>query len=184
MKEDGAGDTSGAAARVSWIELGRVGAPFGVKGWVHIDSHTDPPEGLLNYSRWVLRLAGGERVSRGVAEARTHGEKLVARFENIEDRDAAAALRGATIEIDRADLPPPKAREYYRADLIGLKVRSVAGIELGKVRHFVDSPAGALMVVQDSDGREHWVPAVPEYLQKVDLAAGAIVVNWPPESDR
>ncbi len=167
---------------MSWIQLGRIGAPFGVKGWVHIDSHTEPPEGLLNYSRWVVRLASGERVSRGIAEARSQNGKLVARFEDIDDRDAAAALRGATIEIERSQLPPPPEREYYRADLLGLRVRNGEGVELGTVGHFVDAPAGALMVVRGDDGREHWVPAVPEYLRKVDLAAGSILVNWPLES--
>ena len=166
---------------MSWIELGRVGAPFGVKGWVHVDSHTDPPEGLLNYSSWVLRLANGERVARGVAEARWQHGKLVARFEQVEDRDAAAALRGATIEIERSQLPPTREREYYQADLIGLPVRNLAGVELGRVRHFVATLAGPLMVVHGTDGRELWVPAVPEYLRKVDLAEGRIEVDWPAE---
>ena len=168
-------------AQASWIELGRIGAPFGVKGWVHIDSHTDPPEGLLNYSGWVLRLASGERMGRGVAEAKWQHGKLVARFEDVVDRDAAAALRGATIEIERSRLPPPREREYYRADLLGLRVLNAEGVELGQVRHFVDGPAGALMVVQGADGQEHWVPAVPQHLRKVDLAAGRIDVEWPVE---
>ncbi len=169
---------------MSWIELGRIGAPYGVKGWVHIDSHTDPPEGLLSHSSWVLRLQGGERVARGIAEARLQSGRLVARFEDVDDRDAAAALTGATIEIERANLPPPGEREYYRADLLGLPVRNAAGVELGKVRHFIDAPTGALMVVQDAQGHEHWVPAVPQYLRKVDLAAGSILVDWPTEPDR
>jgi 16S rRNA processing protein RimM len=148
---------------------------------VHIDSHTDPPEGLLNYSSWVLHLATGERVARAVAEAQVQRGKLVARFDGVEDRDAAAALRGATIEIERAHLPPPREREFYRADLIGLRVGNLEGVELGRVRHFVDAPAGPLMVVQAADGREHWVPAVPKYLRKVDLAEGRIEVSWPVE---
>lgn len=166
---------------MSWIELGRVGAPFGVKGWVHIESHTDPPEGLLNYSSWVLHLSNGERVARPVAEAQLQSGKLIARFDGVGDRDAAAALRGATIEIERAHLPAPRAREYYRADLIGLRVANLEGVELGRVKHFVDAPAGPLMVVQAPAGREHWLPAVPEYLRKVDLAAGRVEVNWPVE---
>ena len=148
---------------------------------MHIESHTDPPEALLQYSSWVLRLSNGERIARPVAEAEWKGDKLVARFEDVADRDAAAALRGATIEIERAKLPPPREREYYRADLVGLQVRNVEGKELGQVRHFVDAPAGPLMVVQGPDGREHWVPAVPEYLRKVDLAEGRIEVDWPVE---
>lgn len=129
----------------------------------------------------MLHLPNGERVSRGMAETQWQGGKLVARFAGAADRDAAAALRGATIEIERSHLPEPREREYYRADLVGLRVRNLDGVELGRVGHFVDAPAGPLMVVRAADGQEHWVPATPEYLRKVDLAAGWIEVSWPVE---
>jgi len=98
--------------------LGRIGAPWGVKGWVHIDSYTDPLEGILDYEQWVLRLGSGQRVTHVVAEGQPHADRLVARLEGIEDRDRAAALTGAVIEVDRAELPPTGEREYYQADLI------------------------------------------------------------------
>lgn len=161
--------------------MGRIGAPFGVKGWVHVDSHTDPPDGLLNYPEWVLRSAKGECTARKVAEYRVNGDKLVVRLDGTDDRDGAAALRGAVIEIDREALPPPGERQYYQADLLGLPVRNTDGVELGTVRHFVDGPAGPLMVVQGAQGREHWVPAVPRHLRRIDLAAGTILVDWPAE---
>ena len=164
---------------MGWIELGRVGAPWGVKGWVHVDSYTDPPDGILEYRQWALRLGSGERITRRVLEGRPHSDRLVARLEGIEDRDQAAALRGAVIEVDRAELPPTGAREYYQADLIGLPVRNLAGIELGKVGYFVDSPTGPMMVVQGA--REYWIPAVPKHLSKVDLAAGLVLVDWTAE---
>ncbi len=161
---------------MSWIELGRVGAPWGVKGWVHVDSYTDPPDGILEYGEWALRLGSGERITRRLVEGHPHSDRLVARLEGIEDRDRAAALRGAVIEVDRAQLPPTREREYYQADLIGLAVRNLEGIDLGKVAHFVDSPTGPMMVVRGT--REHWVPAVPRHLTKVDLAGGSILVDW------
>ena len=148
---------------------------------MHVDSYTDPPEGLLEYRPWVLRLGNGQRVTREVAEARLHVDRLVARLEGIEDRDQAATLTGAVIEIDRAQLPPTGDREYYRADLVGLEVRNLEGAALGKVSHFLDAPTGAVMVVRGSEGREHWVLATPQYLRKVDLAAGLIQVDWPAE---
>ncbi|HEY4212356.1 MAG TPA: ribosome maturation factor RimM [Steroidobacteraceae bacterium] len=168
----------------TWVELGRVGAPYGVKGWVHVESYTDPPEGLFDYPQWTLRLANGQRVPCELAEARAHGDQFVARVEGKEDRDAAAAIRGAAIEVERSALPPPGKRQYYQADLVGLPVKNADGVELGRVRHFVDTPAGpagrrSTMVVQDAAGKEHWVPAVPEYLRKVDLDAGSILVDWP-----
>jgi 16S rRNA processing protein RimM len=166
---------------VEWIELGRVGAPFGIKGWVHIESHTDPPQGLLGYRQWVLRLANGERLARSVLEGRQHAEGLVAHLEGVDDRGGAAALTGAVIEVDRAELPRLPEREYYRADLLGLQVRNLDGTELGTVSHFVEAPAGAVMVAREAGGREHWVPAAPPHLRRVDLTAGEILVDWPAE---
>ena len=166
---------------MGWVELGRIRAPFGIKGWVHVESHTDPPEGLLRYREWVLRPASGERVMRRVVEGRRHAEGLVAHLEGIDDRGEAAALTGTVIEVERAALPRLAEREYYRTDLTGLRVRNLEGVELGTVSHFVEAPAGALMVVQEAGGREHWVPASPPHLRRVDLAAGEILVDWPAE---
>jgi 16S rRNA processing protein RimM len=166
---------------VSWIELGRLGAPYGIKGWIHVESHTDPPQGLLAYGQWVLRLASGERLTRRVEEGRAHADRLVARLEGVADRDQAAALTGAVVEVEREALPPPGEREYYRADLVGFAVTNLEGAQLGTVSHFVDMPAGAVMVTQAPDGRQHWVLAVPKHLRRVDMATRTIVVDWPAE---
>jgi 16S rRNA processing protein RimM len=166
-------------ARAALIELGRIGAPWGVKGWIHVDSYTDPLDGILEYPQWALRLGSGERITRRVLEGHPHAERLVARLEGIEDREAAAVLTGAVIEVDRAELPPTREREYYQADLIGLPVRNQDGAELGKVAYFLDGPTGPMMVVQGE--RQYWIPAVPRHLTKVELAAGLILVDWPAE---
>ena len=146
---------------------------------MHVDSYTDPPEGLLDYPQWVLRVGSGDRVTRKLAEGHPHGDRLVARLDGVEDRDAASVLTGAVIEVQRADMPPPGKRQHYRADLVGLAVRNLEGVEMGKVAQFVDAPTGPVMVVKDAEGREHWVLATPEYLRKVDMDAGLILVDWP-----
>jgi 16S rRNA processing protein RimM len=99
----------------------------------------------------------------------------------VADRDQAAALTGAVVEVDRAALPPPGEREYYRADLVGFSVRNLEGAQLGTVSHFVETPGGAVMVTRDPARREHWVPAAPKHLRKVDLATRTILVDWPAE---
>ena len=73
-------------------------------------------------------------------------------------------MQGALIEVARSELPPLKAREFYQADLVGLAVANLEGVELGVVRHFVETPGGTVMVVQQANGREHWVPATPQHL--------------------
>jgi 16S rRNA processing protein RimM len=166
---------------VEWIELGRIRAPFGIKGWLHVESHTDPPERLLGYREWRLRLRSGERLRRQVTEGRRHAGGLVAHLDGVDDRGEAGALTGAVIEVERRALPPLAEREYYRADLLGLRVRNLEGVQLGTVSYFVDAPAGVLMVSREESGHEYWVPAAPPHLQRVDLAAGEILVDWPAE---
>ena len=173
---DGRGETF-----VEWVELGRLGAPYGIKGWLHVESHTEPPERLLRYRSWTLRGADGARHQVKVTDGRPHGDALVASLEGIADRDAAARLTGSWVEVERSALPKPKAGEYYRADLLGFAVTNLEGQTLGTVSHFVDAPRGAVMVTKLGDGREHWVLADPTHLKKVDLAGRAIVVDWPAE---
>ncbi|HEX8758366.1 MAG TPA: ribosome maturation factor RimM [Steroidobacteraceae bacterium] len=181
-----------ASASGTWVELGRIGAPFGLAGWVHVSSFTEPPEALLDYEEWTLRPEGGERSRLRLVEGHLQGERLVVRLEGMGDRDAAARLTGAWVEVERADLPPTGDREYYRADLIGLEVENLEGIALGRVVHFIDAPSGAVMVVADrqeaaagarggASAREHWVLADPAHLRRVDLVAGRILVDWPAE---
>jgi 16S rRNA processing protein RimM len=162
-----------------WLELGRIGSPYGIKGWVHVQSFTDPPERLLKYRSWTLQAANGEPAAMSVAEGRAQGAGLVARLEGIEDRDRAARLQGAVITVPRSAMPKLRKREFYQADLVGLNVANVEGTQLGTVAHFVETPGGTLMVVRNASGREHWVPATREHLAKVDLAAGQVVVDWP-----
>jgi 16S rRNA processing protein RimM len=179
------------AAPVRWVELGRIGAPFGLAGWVHVSSFTEPAEALLEYREWGLRPEHGERRRYRLIDGHPQGERLVARLEGIENRDGAALVTGAWVEVERTELPPTGDREYYRADLIGLEVENLEGIALGKVAYFIDAPAGAVMVVgPDEDvaagkpgaaGRAHLVLADPAHLRRVDLKAGRILVDWPAE---
>lgn len=167
-------------AAQDWLELGRIRGPYGVKGWVHVESYTDPPDRLLDYREWLVKTASGAQVVP--LEARTHGAQIVARFEGFEDRDRAAALTGATISVSRSLMPPLSEREFYEADLVGMRVRNREGIDLGVLQHFVQTPAGSVMVVQ-GEGKEFWVPAVPQHLTKVDVKAALIEVDWPAEAD-
>jgi 16S rRNA processing protein RimM len=160
-----------------YVKLGRVLGPAGVRGWLKVQSYTDPPENLLQHRSWLLLDAQGAREARTVAESVFDGRWLRARFEGVEDRDAAELLSGCDIEIERSALPPTAAREYYRDDLIGLRVVNGEGRELGRVGHFIEAPAAPVMVVTGE--RELWIPALPSHLRRVDLERGEIEVDWP-----
>jgi 16S rRNA processing protein RimM len=164
-----------SAESTSLIELGVVGAPFGVRGWVKLRSFTEPPDRLLEHRRLQLRLGGAWRLYEIEARGRSGGQ-LTVKLAGIDDRNAAQALRGAQVGVERRELPERDAKDFYRADLIGCDVVNLAGESLGVVQHFVEVPAHALMVVRGT--REYWVPAVPKHLRRVDLAARRIVVDW------
>ena len=148
---------------------------------MHIQSFTEPLEGVLDYPVWGLRMGPGPQSSYRLVEGRIQGRGLVARLEGVADRDAAALLRGAMIEVRRSALPTPGKREYYRGDLLGCLVRNLEGVELGKLDHFVDGPASAMMVV--AGATEYWIPAIPQYLRKVDLEGRVLSVDWPADAD-
>jgi len=157
------------------IQLGFVGAPFGVRGWIKLRSHTDPPERLLEHRSLVLGQGGAWQSYRIEASGRSGGA-LTVKLAGIENRDQAQALRGAQVCVPRSELPQREIRDFYRADLIGCEVVNLDGISLGNVQHFIESPAQVLMVVRGT--REFWIPAVPQHLRRVDLQARRVVVDW------
>ena len=157
------------------IELGRVIGAFGIRGWIRLQSHTAPPDAILRYRHW--RVGGRDWK---VVEGHAQGTAVVASLEGLDDRDAAAALRGATIEVDRAELPKTKPREFYWADMLGAKVVSLSGVELGRLSGLTSNGAQDVMVV--SGDRERLIPFVAgAVVKQVDLKAGLIVVDWSPD---
>jgi 16S rRNA processing protein RimM len=159
----------------SLIELGVVGAPFGVRGWVKLRSFTDPPERLLEHRKLQLNVGGRWAEYCIEATGRSAGQ-LTAKLAGVSDRDQAQGLRGAKVCVPRSELPQRDDKDFYRADLIGCEVENLAGVRLGLVQHFVETPGQALMVVRGVD--EYWVPAVPRHLRRVDLGARLVVVDW------
>ena len=157
------------------IELGCVGAPFGVRGWIKVRSYTDPPERI--FEKRILRVTQNGVVHSYALEATgKSGGQLTAKLAGIADRDQAQALRGGAICVPRSELPPRDEKEFYRADLIGCEVVNLAGEQLGVVQHFLETPQQVLMVVRGA--QEFWVPAVAQHLRRIDLEARRVTVDW------
>ena len=157
------------------IELGSVGAPYGVRGWIKVRSYTDPPERVFEKRRLQLVLRGRSETYQIESTGRSGGQ-LTAKLRGVDDRDQAKSLTGASIVVARDELPPRAAGDFYRTDLIGCDVVNRSGVRLGVVRCFIETPAQPIMVVQGQ--KEIWIPAVPQHLQRVDLKARRVVVNW------
>lgn len=156
------------------VEVGRLGAAHGVRGWLRVQSFTDPPQRLFEWKRWLLQPQG---LAVKLLEARPQANGWIARLEGVEERNGAARLTGQMILVERELLPPAEGREHYRDDLVGFEVKNVEGALLGAVDHYIDTPANAVMVIKGE--REHLVPVTREHLRSVDRDARQVVVDWP-----
>jgi 16S rRNA processing protein RimM len=160
-----------------FVEVGRLGAAHGVRGWLRVQSYTDPPQRLFEWRRWFLQSGRGPEREVKLLEARPQGNGWIAQIEGVADRDAASSLTGQMILVERELLPKPEGREHYRDDLIGFEAKNLEGALLGLVDHFVDTPGNAVMVIKGV--REHWVPVTPQHLREIRVATRTLVVDWP-----
>jgi 16S rRNA processing protein RimM len=159
------------------VEVGRLGAAHGVRGWLRVQSYTDPPQRLFEWKHWRLQSERGAAHEVTLVEARAQGNGWIARFEGIEEREAASRLTGQMVLVDREELGTATGREHFRADLVGFEVKNVEGVLLGVLDHFVDTPGNAVMVIKGE--REHWVPVTGQHLRSVDTDARRMTVDWP-----
>ena len=158
--------------------MGRIAAPFGVRGWLKIQPFTTAAKNLLAYPNWWIG-SGVDWREYAVTEARTHGRVVIARLAGCEDRDAALRFRGKEIAVPRARLPGTRPNEYYWADLMGLKVASSEGVDFGKVTRILATGANDVLVVQNApDGPERLIPFIADVIGDIDLEAGVVRVNW------
>jgi 16S rRNA processing protein RimM len=160
--------------------MGRVLAPYGVKGWLKARPFTTSLAALLDYDRWWLAGRDGRDAWKAfsVRSARCHGNTLLAELEGVSDREAAARWRGALIGVARAALPELREGEIYWADLIGFVVVNRAGDLLGRVTGLLSTAAHPVLRVAGDDGGERLIPLVPAYLDAIERSAMRIVVDW------
>jgi 16S rRNA processing protein RimM len=170
---------SRAAEQPERVFLGRIVGVHGLKGWVKVHSWTRPPEGIFDYSRWLLKR-GSDWQPLELEDARRQGKRLIAKLAGVDDRDAAQALMQAEVAVLRSDLPPLDQDEYYWSDLIGLEVVTVNGVNLGRVDHLLETGANDVLVVKGE--RERLIPFVADtVVDAVDLDGGVIRVDWDPD---
>jgi len=148
-----------------------------VRGALKVWSYADPPESLLQHRHWRLRRSDGGEDCFQVLQSQWDGSAMRVQLDGVADRDAAEQLRDREILIARDQMPAVRPGEYYREDLQGFAVRNLEGVLLGTLQHFLEAPAGALMVV--SGEKERWLPASAPFLKRVDLERREIEMDWP-----
>ena len=161
------------------VAVGRIAGLFGVRGWVKVYSYTDPRDNVVGYGPWYLVL-GGESRQVKVLAGRAHGDGVVALIDGVQDRDSAAALVGAEIEVDRGVLGKAGRQQFFWSDLEGMNVQTLTGESLGMVDHLFETGANDVMVVVGE--RRYLVPFLfGTVVTRVDVEQRLITVDWDPE---
>ena len=153
------------------IPAGRIVNTHGLRGEVKIESWLDSPDFLAGFHTLYL-----EEKPLRVRAARTYQNRFViAALAGVEDVNAAMALKGRQVYIDRADAHLPEGA-YFLADILGSRVETEQGELLGILEDILERPANDVYVVRGG-GRERLIPAVPEFILRTDAAERRITVR-------
>ena len=166
------------------VVLGKIVAPYGVRGAVKVFPFADDPLAWGRLPRWWLRRENNAAECWQpieVRRCRRQKEFLIVELGALQDRDAAEALRGSLIGVPREALPPTGEGEYYWADLIGLEVVNTRNQMLGRVLGLIETPGNAVLRVgksEDDAEQERLLPFVESVVLDVDLWTQRLCVNW------
>ena len=158
--------------------LGVVTGARGVRGEVHVKTFTQVAADIGVYGN-LSDAAGKRRFTVQAVKAAKNGAAL--KFEGVSDRDAAEALKGLELYVDREALPQPDDGEFYHADLIGLAAELPDGTRLGSVKALEDYGAGDVIEIERDGEMPVLLPFTSEAVPEIDLENGRVVVDVPAE---
>jgi 16S rRNA processing protein RimM len=168
------------------ILLGHITGVSGLQGWVKVHSDTNPRNNIVAYKSWALEQSGTWTEVK-VVGGRPQGKTIVAQLEGVSSPEQASALIGARIAVSRSALPELGDGEYYWADLTGMHVKTVDGVDIGPVNRLFETGANDVVIIDDhrgerQDSKEVLVPwLVPDVITDVDMNSRVITIDWDPD---
>ncbi len=172
------------------IQVGYVSGAYGLQGWVRVKPYSASADALLGARVWWIDQSGLRDID--VLQAKMHSGDVVVQLMGLAGRDAAEALKGASVHIPRSHFPPLPDGEFYWIDLIGLAVDNLQGQHLGTVHDMMDNGAHPILrvtrAVVQVDGvkpddvtvpaQEILIPFVEQFVKTVDRQGKKITVDW------
>jgi 16S rRNA processing protein RimM len=166
------------------VQVGHITGAYGIRGGIRITPYSTDADALLNIKTWWLDKPALRPVQ--VRSAKYHSGDVTATLVDVTDRSMAEALKGATVQVSRADFPTLPEDEYYWTDLIGLDVVNLQGEALGKVIDMMSNGPQSILRIQpaadpqapDTKVEERLVPFVDQFVKTVDLKAKLSTLDW------
>jgi len=160
------------------VIVGAFGKSFGVQGWIKVNSFTSPQKQILDFQPWLIKKNGSWE-ELYLEDSKQRINSIVVKLPGCNSPEEVRDFTNMEIGVLRKQLPKLPPGEYYWADLIGLKVVNLAGIEFGTVRELMATGANDVLVVVGD--RKRLVPYISSVISKVDLEKKAIFVDWDSE---
>lgn len=168
------------------VVVGQLGAVYGIKGWLKVNSFTDQPEGIFDYQPWLMKDGSSWREVQ-VSAWKRHGKGLICKLDGIEQREEAQMLTGADIGVKATSFVDLPDDEFYWRDLIGCRVQNTKGYDFGQVSQLMETGSNDVLVVKanakDAFGqRERLIPFIEDQVIKsVNIAERIIEIDWEPD---
>lgn len=164
------------------ILIGKIIAAHGIKGGVRILSYAESLDLFAGGTKLWVQAPGVVATHLTVKQVQAHGRKVRMSFAEVDDRNAAEALVGASLFIEKALLPDLEADTYYWFELIGLEVVDADGNSLGIIDAVLPTGSNDVYVVKHhphQPAQEILIPALASVVLAVDLAGGVMHVQLP-----
>ncbi|MFZ5899003.1 MAG: ribosome maturation factor RimM [Bacillota bacterium] len=161
------------------IVIGEVVNTQGHRGAVRVLPFTDSPERFLELDSVIL-VQGERQTVMHVETVSFHKAFVILKFKEIEDMNAAEAIKGALLKLPREKLVPLPDGRYYIFDIVGLEVFTVDGKPVGRVKDVLQTGANDVYVVDGADGKEVLIPALKHVVREIDIKGRRMRVD-PPE---
>jgi 16S rRNA processing protein RimM len=160
----------------SLITVGRILRPHGIRGEVKVVPSTDWPERYNELSSLCLALPDGEKKWIKIEQVSVQQNSVILKLSGFENRSQADTLRSIEIYVREKELPSLPEGHYYIHDLVGMIVKTVLGKKIGSVVDMIQMPAQDIYVV-DADGKEIMIPAVKEFVKRIDMQKKEIWID-------
>lgn len=159
-----------------YLTIGKLRRTHGVKGNLLMDVLGDSAESI---APGLVVFVGPKHKEARVAEVRPNNNSLLIRFEGITDCDQAAVFRNQAVAIRSKEAPPLPEGRYYQHEVLGLRVIDETAKELGVLTEILSTGAHDVYVIKPAEGEEILVPAVKDFILKIDTEGGVIVARLP-----
>jgi 16S rRNA processing protein RimM len=158
------------------VVVGRITRPHGVRGEVAVLVISEVPERFRDGA--TVWTESGRALT--VSASRSHGDRLLVRFEGLDDREQADALRGTLLVVPESASPELPEGSWWDHQIVGCAVETDAGRALGAVRDVIHTPANDVWSVVDAAETETLIPVIADVIVEVDVAGRRIVAREVP----